>query len=117
MGKKGGASSGKRPSNSGGRGPLLVGVILIVAALGVGGYWWTTSGGSAPVRGAKPAIPRVPRPTTLSAALFTGYAARGYQVAREIPEVLERVMCYCGCDRNPGHQNNLDCFADDHGAG
>jgi len=50
-------------------------------------------------------------------ALRAGYAAKGYQVAREIPEVLERVMCYCGCDRNPGHQNNLDCFADDHGAG
>ncbi len=99
------------------RAPLIAGVLLVVAALGIGGYWWTSGGGGGPVRGAKPAIPRVPRPATLSPVLFTGYAARGYQAAKEIPEVLEHIMCYCGCDRNPGHQNNLDCFADDHGAG
>jgi hypothetical protein len=112
MGKK----KGKGPAKTGARAPLIVGVLLLVAALGFGGYWWTSSG-SGPIPGAKPAIPRVPRPTTLSPLLFTGYAAKGYQVAMEIPEVLENVMCYCGCDRNPGHQNNLDCFADDHGAG
>ncbi len=116
MGKeKRSAPSGRGPA--GRRVAVIAGVMIILAALGVGGYWWTSGGGSGPVPGAKPATPRVPRPATLSPALFTGYAARGYQVAKEIPEVLEHIMCYCGCDRNPGHQNNLDCFADDHGAG
>ena len=114
---KRGGSAKAGSAKSGGRTPLIVGVLFIVAVLGIGGYWWTSGGSGDPVRGAKPAIPRVPRPATLSPALFTGYAAKGYQVAKEIPDVLERVMCYCGCDRNPGHQNNLDCFADDHGAG
>lgn len=114
--KKGGAPIKGGAARPRSRAPLIAGVLLIVAALGIGGYWWT-SGGGGPVRGAKPAIPRVPRPATLSPVLFTGYAAKGYQVAKEIPEVLEHIMCYCGCDRNPGHQNNLDCFADDHGAG
>jgi hypothetical protein len=115
--KKEGAAAKGRPAKPGSRVPLIAGVLLVVATLGIGGYWWTSGGSGGPVRGAKPAIPRVPRPVTLSPVLFTGYAAKGYQVAREIPEVLEHVMCYCGCDRNPGHQNNLDCFADDHGAG
>lgn len=117
MGKKGRASARGKPAGTGGRASLIAGVLLVAAALGAGGYWWTSGGNDGPVRGAKAAIPRVPRPATLSPVLFTGYAARGYQVAKEIPEVLEHVMCYCGCDRNPGHQNNLDCFSDEHGAG
>lgn len=118
MGKrKDGASAKGKPARSGSRSPLIAGALLLVVALGIGGYWWTGGGSDGPVRGAKPATPRVPRPATLSPVLFTGYAARGYQVAKEIPEVLEHVMCYCGCDRNPGHQNNLDCFSDEHGAG
>jgi len=64
-----------------------------------------------------PAIPRNPRPTTLSPALFTGEAARAYQIAQEVPELLERMPCYCGCYVNPGHRNNLDCYTDRHGAG
>ena len=113
--KKGGVPTKGKSAKSGSRAPVIAGVLLLVAALGIGGYWWTSGGDGDPVRGAKPAIPRVPRPATLSPVLFTGYAAKGYQVAKEIPEVLEHVMCYCGCDRNPGHQNNLDCFADEHG--
>ena len=115
--RRGGSGRGGGAAGSRGRGPVIAGVLLIAVALGVGGYWWTSGREAAPVRGVKPATPRVPRPATLSPVLFTGYAAQGYQVAKEVPEVLERVMCYCGCDRNPGHQNNLDCFADDHGAG
>ena len=116
--QKGGPSTGGgSAARSRSRAPLIAGVLVVVAVLGLGGYWWGSGRSDGPVRGVKAAIPRVPRPATLSPVLFTGYAARGYQVAKEIPEVLERIMCYCGCDRNPGHQNNLDCFADDHAAG
>ena len=64
-----------------------------------------------------PATPRNPRPSTLSPALFMGDAAKAYQIAQEVPELLERMPCYCGCYVKPGHQNNLDCYTDRHGAG
>ena len=64
-----------------------------------------------------PAIPRNPRPATLSPELFTGQVAKVYRIAQEVPELLERMPCYCGCYVNPGHQNNLDCYTDRHSVG
>ena len=64
-----------------------------------------------------PAIPRSPRPATLPPELFTGQVAKVYRIAQEVPELLERMPCYCGCYVNPGHRNNLDCYTDRHGAG
>ena len=51
---------------------------------------------------------------TLSPALFSGKTRQAYQAAREVPEVLHEIPCFCGCMRNPGHQSNLDCYKDDH---
>lgn len=64
-----------------------------------------------------PAIPRNPRPAALSPALFTGEAGKAYRIAQEVPELLERMPCYCGCYVNPGHRNNLDCYTDRHAVG
>jgi hypothetical protein len=66
---------------------------------------------------ALPAIPRRPRPTTLSPALFGGKTARAYQVAKEAPELIEQMSCYCGCNKSHNHQNNLDCYVDRHAFG
>ena len=64
-----------------------------------------------------PASPRNSRPFTLSPQSFSEPEVRqGYQVAKDIPEVLEHMSCYCGCYSSSGHRNNLDCFADNHGA-
>jgi len=53
----------------------------------------------------------------LSPALFTDEKARAaYQVAKDIPEVLEQLPCFCGCMMNMGHKNNLFCFKDQHGS-
>lgn len=38
-----------------------------------------------------------------------------YQVAKDIPEVLEEMPCFCGC-KSIGHKSNLFCFKDNHGA-
>jgi hypothetical protein len=66
-----------------------------------------------------PATPQKPRPTTLNPATFASNPnpeiAASYQVAKEIPEVLEYMPCYCGCFGTAGHRNNLDCFRDNHG--
>ena len=63
------------------------------------------------------AIPRRPRPKTLSPALFEGKTARAYQVAKEAPELVEQMPCYCGCNKSQSHQNNLDCYVDRHAVG
>jgi hypothetical protein len=64
-----------------------------------------------------PAIPRHPRPATLSPDLFTGKVAETYGIAREAPDLLEQMPCYCGCYVTAGHRNNLDCYTDRHAVG
>lgn len=61
-----------------------------------------------------PAVPRAQRLPTLDPALFTGDVAEAYRVARDRPELLEQMPCYCGCYGTQGHQNLLDCFHDRH---
>jgi len=54
----------------------------------------------------------------LSPALFTDERTRAaYQTAKDIPEVLEQLPCFCGCMSSFGHKNNLFCFKDEHGSG
>ena len=53
---------------------------------------------------------------TLSPAKFTGVALDAYQAAREIPQTLAQLPCYCHCDQNLGHKSLLSCFEDDHAA-
>ena len=43
-------------------------------------------------------------------------ARAAYQVARDIPEVLAELPCFCGCMTAHGHENNLFCFRDEHGS-
>src|SRR5262249_32289586 len=54
----------------------------------------------------------------LSPTIFDDEKTRAaYQVAKDIPEVLEQLPCFCGCMTSFGHKNNLFCFKDQHGAG
>ena len=63
-----------------------------------------------------PAIPHETRPITLPPESFADdEVRRSYQAAKDIPEVLETVSCYCGCYGSAGHRNNLDCYRDNHG--
>ena len=52
---------------------------------------------------------------TLDPALYKGPVHDAYLIAREHPELLAQLHCYCGCDRLHGHNNLLDCFRDTHG--
>ena len=60
--------------------------------------------------------PKTGLPETLDPSLFKGKAKGAYQVAKDIPEVLSQMPCFCECDAY-GHENLLDCFIDRHGAG
>jgi len=51
---------------------------------------------------------------TMSPQLFSGKVRRAYEVARAIPEVLDRLYCYCRCRENFGHKNLLSCYVDTH---
>lgn len=94
----------------------FVGAALLIISVGVYFLWQYKSGRAGPV----PQPGRVSQPgqaATLSPDLFTGKTAQAYQVAREIPQVLSKIFCYCGCDMSAGHKSNLDCFKDEHAAG
>lgn len=116
-------------------------VILVILALGVGTLVVMKPGGSvteiapepdAPTVAAHntaahadhPAKPRVPAyqsasevgqlPPTLPASGFFGKTREAYVVAKEIPETLAQLPCYCECDKAFGHKSLHTCFVDDH---
>jgi hypothetical protein len=64
------------------------------------------------------ATARVRRETrpTLDPARFVGKAALAHRVAREIPDVLDQLYCYCQCDKHAGHKSLLSCYTDGHAA-
>ena len=92
--------------------------VVIVAVLGVGlgfvGYrMFNPASESAFVR----RVPGGEHRPTLDPTLFSGSVAHAYQVAREIPQVLDQLYCHCNCIENAGHFSNLSCFVDRHAAG
>ena len=48
--------------------------------------------------------------------LYRGDIRQAYIVARDHPELLAQLDCYCGCEQHEGHKNLLDCFRTNHGA-
>ena len=60
--------------------------------------------------------PKTGLPKTLDPHYLKGKAKQAYQIAKEMPEVLSQMPCFCDCDVF-GHENLLDCFIDQHGAG
>jgi len=60
--------------------------------------------------------PRTGLPKTLDPHHFKGNVKQAYQIAKDIPEVLVQMPCFCECEAF-GHENLLDCFIDQHAAG
>jgi hypothetical protein len=60
--------------------------------------------------------PKTGLPETLDPNLFKGKAKEAYQIAKDIPEILSQIPCFCECE-SYGHENLLECFIDKHGAG
>lgn len=53
---------------------------------------------------------------TLEPDKFTGAVRDAYRAAREIPQTLAQLPCYCHCDRGMGHKSLHSCYEDDHAA-
>ena len=51
---------------------------------------------------------------TLDPAKFTGLVREAYRAAREIPQTLAQLPCYCHCDRGMGHKSLHSCYEDEH---
>lgn len=53
---------------------------------------------------------------TMAPEEFSGVTRDAYKVAKEIPQTLAQLPCYCHCDRGFGHKSLHSCFEDDHAA-
>ena len=51
---------------------------------------------------------------TMSPLHFTYFVSQAYRAAREIPEILDSLYCYCECKKNHGHKSLLTCYMDRH---
>ena len=120
---------------------LWQGILATLVLVGVASSWYLMSGGgssgseslsadqtrlstealppSLQNRMVLPARPKTPRPVTLNPESFASNqnpeVYNAYRAAKDVPEVLEHMPCYCGCFASSGHRNNLDCYTDNHG--
>src|SRR6185295_8920827 len=93
---------------------VILGIVAVAIMVAIG---WVSLRGTndATEESTSPAVSKSAE--VLSPSLFNDPKARAaYQVAKDIPEVLEQLPCFCGCMNNFGHKNNLFCFKDQHGA-
>lgn len=92
---------------------LALGIAAVVIMAGIG---WVLLRGTQDQSGDAAELSKAA--DVLSPTLFSDEKTRAaYQTAKDIPEVLEQIPCFCGCLSNFGHKNNLFCFKDQHGAG
>ena len=118
---------------------LLVGIFLLALGAGIlilvrseSGTSRTVSSTSQTPAGASdsgppaPSQPKIPAyqqasevrnlSPTLRPSQFFGKAREAYLVAKEIPQTLAQLPCYCHCDEGLGHKSLHTCFVDDHAA-
>jgi hypothetical protein len=98
----------RRPT--GGRRRWIIAAVgtLVVLLIGVGAWTMHSSADSA-------ATSAKDQRVTLDPARFFGAARQAYEIAAKNPALLAQLHCYCGCDKEIGHQNLLDCYRDEHG--
>lgn len=53
---------------------------------------------------------------TLAPESYTGDTARAYAAAKEIPEIIDSLYCYCDCKKHFDHKSLLTCYVDEHAA-
>jgi len=114
MGKRSKAKPEKIVAKSGKKNLWLIagGTVIMICIVWVAlrvTHWGSSDG-------AESASAPVTLIATLDPVSYTGKARVAYQVAKEIPEILAQLPCFCGCKDSLGHRSNLYCFADEHGS-
>ncbi len=118
MVENGQRASRSRPSATRYWWAALLAVMALSVAVAL--MWRGEAPPAAPANSSSPAVApaaarRETRPT-LDPARFVGKAAAAHRIAREIPEVLDQLYCYCACDKHQGHKSLLSCYTDGHAA-
>jgi hypothetical protein len=94
---------------------VAISVLAAAIALSIDG-----KPGSVALAGKDESLRRGETENTLEPSMFRHPTVReAYQVAREIPWVLDSIYCYCFCEENPAfmHKSLLSCYVDNHAAG
>jgi hypothetical protein len=99
-----GSNSRARPTVAG----VAVALLLIAGVIGFR-TWQSRTGADAGGNAADVSLTQDP-------ALYQGDTRQAYTVARDHPDLLAQLDCYCGCEEHEGHKNLLDCFRTNHGA-
>lgn len=89
---------------------MVVAVISIIANLllvGVAGYL-------AKERQDRGMVHLEGLPETMDPEIYDGQTRESYQVAADIPAVLDALFCYCYCKENFDHRSLLACYVDEH---
>jgi hypothetical protein len=90
---------------------VALGIVAVAVMAGIG---WFSLRGTADRTGEIAGLAA----DVLSPDMFGDEKTRAaYQTAKDIPEVLDQLPCFCGCMSSFGHKNNLFCFKDQHGSG
>ena len=101
--KKTEKKTGQKSKKSNGNVWLVLGAFAIMAGI----VWFVISSNGGGSNGPQLVA-------TLNPAAYEGRSREAYQAAKDIPEVLAELPCFCGC-ANQGHRSNLYCFRDSHG--
>jgi hypothetical protein len=90
---------------------VVVGLALVVVVLGLVATRGANAGHPAPRAGLTAA-------DVAPASRYAAYPriAEVYEMAAQIPGVLDGLYCHCDCSRHSDHRSLLTCFQDDHGA-
>ena len=87
-------------------------IIYVVIAAGIAFLLWfvptAPSVAASAIGGEKRSV--------LPSELFKGRTAYTYQIAKEIPDILDSIYCYCNCQMHSGHKSLLSCYTDKHAA-
>jgi hypothetical protein len=96
---------------------IIVLSLVLVAAVAVIGI--QSKSGDQSSDGDNVSMRRGETRATLSPETFSDpFIAGTYQIAKDIPHVLDSLFCYCYCDRDPFHHVSLlSCYVDKHAAG
>jgi hypothetical protein len=90
---------------------VVMGLAVVAMVLGLAALRTANAHHPAPRAGLTPADVESP-------ARYAAYPriAEVYQMAAEIPAVLDGLYCHCDCSKHSNHRSLLTCFQDDHGA-
>ena len=92
---------------------VMLGIAAVAIMVGIA--WVSLRGTNEPADDSSSLVSKAA--DVLNPSQFSDEKTRAaYQTAKDIPDVLEQLPCFCGCMKEYGHKNNLFCFKDQHGS-